>query len=334
MHDRNAPRPKAHQIGDYGERLVASTLPADWVIHHYKGSEDYGIDLHVEIFAEGKPTGLEFGIQVKSMERVSRHKAPRVRLTRNNLMYIASKTYPTMIAVASIADRSVAFTWVGEIFTLNSLLEVLRRPVDKKWIPVVLSPNYDLSKEADGIVEYAKRVKENLGFWLRDEQNRRHLTNTYFDLQAALDALIEFKIVSSLVNFSEDQRSHKATFTMSLVLACYFFVRDIALEAKQPGNDPSLASFFHFYERLRQIVVKIVPEDSLQARESGADGQMGALFLLPGSISELDRNALTLVWAFRDGLRDLGRYLAPWREFNMGMSGLAGSVIDYGDDAA
>ncbi len=65
MANDNAPRPNSHAQGDFGERLVTYLLPPEWVVHNYKGSEDYGIDLHVEIFTDGRPTGLEFGIQVR-----------------------------------------------------------------------------------------------------------------------------------------------------------------------------------------------------------------------------------------------------------------------------
>ena len=330
MRNHGAPRPKSHQSGDFGERLVASVLPPEWVLHTYKGSEDYGIDVHVEIFVGGRPTGLEFGIQVKTIQRLPAKRRPKVHITRNNLLYMASKTYPTMIALASQRDRRVVFTWIGEIFTtVDEVISAVGDLTDgTKKLSLALSPHYDLAEEASGIVDYASRVKENLGFWYKEEQNRRQLIDLYLDMHAAFDVLIELTCVSKVTRFEESKYSDTITIVMMLMLTCYFTLNVLSKFAGR--NNPALAAIVVFRNRLRSIIAKIVPEDDLKARENERDGQeKNDIQILPASAKEMYSNIYHLTWVFRDGLRGLSVYLAAWRDFSLGASGLAASAIDF-----
>ncbi len=100
----NPSRPSQHESGDFGERFVSYHLPTAWVIHEYKGSEDYGIDFHVEVFQDGDPTGLEFGVQVKTKNK-KLSAVSQFSVSKNNLTYIAAKPYPTMAVIVSRPER-------------------------------------------------------------------------------------------------------------------------------------------------------------------------------------------------------------------------------------
>ncbi len=59
--------PKQHEIDEQACRVFDSALPASWVCRPQL--KDYGVDKEVEIFEEGKSTGIIFKVQVKGTEK-------------------------------------------------------------------------------------------------------------------------------------------------------------------------------------------------------------------------------------------------------------------------
>ena len=59
--------PKQHEIDEQACRIFDSALPASWVCRPQL--KDYGVDKEVEIFEEGKSTGIIFKVQVKGTEK-------------------------------------------------------------------------------------------------------------------------------------------------------------------------------------------------------------------------------------------------------------------------
>ena len=59
--------PKQHEIDERACRIFDSALPASWICRPQL--KDYGVDKEVEIFEEGKSTGIIFKVQVKGTEK-------------------------------------------------------------------------------------------------------------------------------------------------------------------------------------------------------------------------------------------------------------------------
>jgi tetratricopeptide (TPR) repeat protein len=59
-------RPRTHVTGSKAVRAFINALPDEWVIR--EPSEDYGIDLEVEVFENGRATGLTFKVQSKGTD--------------------------------------------------------------------------------------------------------------------------------------------------------------------------------------------------------------------------------------------------------------------------
>jgi len=57
-------RPSTHVVGSKAVRQFINALPDEWVAR--EPSEDYGIDVEVEVFKGGKATGLTFKVQSKA----------------------------------------------------------------------------------------------------------------------------------------------------------------------------------------------------------------------------------------------------------------------------
>jgi hypothetical protein len=61
-------RTREHELKTLSERDFANRIPAAWVVRA-GDADDYGIDRQVEIFEDGRPTGLEFYVQLKATDQ-------------------------------------------------------------------------------------------------------------------------------------------------------------------------------------------------------------------------------------------------------------------------
>lgn len=320
------PRPQQHESGDFGERFVAYVLPEAWIVHSYKGTEDYGIDFHVEVFSSGKPTGWEFGIQVKTYEKLSAR--PRISITRNNLLYMLAKPYPCMISVVSCSERRARFAWVREIFSQYELIKYLSTTPGKPEIRAVLHPSNDLENASTQIASYLQKQKETKTSWYLEEAHRQTITELYFDLHASLDALIECIAIIDTQNHNEDEVSHKGTFTIVLTLTSYGLLYHMTRSNKIESLGPEAATIVAIRQQFRQIIAEFILEESIkdQVEEPRDHSQIG---IVPGSMTKFWPAVPRLTRLLRDALRILSVLIAPWRNFDLEMSGLASSVIEY-----
>src|SRR2546428_463772 len=87
------------ETGEEAERLLIELLPKKW--RWRKQIPDIFLDYKVEVVEEGEPTGRNFGIQIKGIEKVKRSpKELRYRMKRKPLLYYRDKAQlPVFIAV-------------------------------------------------------------------------------------------------------------------------------------------------------------------------------------------------------------------------------------------
>ncbi len=265
----------------------------------------------------------------KSVDRFHPKKCPKAKLTINNISYIASKAYPTMITVASRKDKSVRFAWLGDLIGLEELMDILKPNQKRKSVLLRLDPYRELNDDVEGIVQQVSIVKSRIGFWYQKEENRRVMSDLYFDIHAALDALLEIGCKSRVREFSDDEWSHKLTYTFSLVVSVYFLLHSIQRSYIDNVADPASGALVAIISRLRVLVLNIVPEEYLVQHESGETNQEGDIMVLPGSPTRLLGQADQFICAFRDILRELSRFVAPSRDFSLRCSGLASSIIEF-----
>jgi hypothetical protein len=324
------PRAWQHEAGDFGERFVAYALPHAWVLHPYSGSQDYGIDFHVEVFADGRPTGQEFGIQVKTVDRFPRApKPPVVEITVNNLLYIIAKPYPSIIVVVSRLEKEAKYAWIGDLVHTQNLMRHLHGGAAgrRSRLRVRLEPNHNFGECAPEIGRYLDDLKERFVSWFRDEARRRAVTDLYFDLHSSLDALIECISVIHSKDRTEDEIGHKGTFTLTLTVLSYGVLYGMTRGEDIGALGPIGMSILAICRQMRRLITQAIPGERLAQYETSQD--KAALMMLPDGLIPFWPVAPRLACLFRDALRTIGRALAPWRDFNMQMSGLAASVIDY-----
>jgi Domain of unknown function (DUF4365) len=320
-------RPPQHESGDFGERYVTYHLPAGWVIHAYKGSEDYGLDFHVEVFSDGRPTGLEFGIQVKTMMG-SISSTTNFTLTKNNLLYIVAKPYPTMVVVVSRTEKRAIYSWVQEMFSDNDLVSTLRGTSKRSKLRISLDPFYDFIDAKDSIVAFLQRRTQEVESWLATAAHTHLLVNIYLDIHAALDALIECVSVIHRNDRTDDEVSHKATYSFTLTVMAYGCLYWITRPERIAVLGPIGPTMTALHSQYRSILSEMLSEKSLHQYETnGSDDN--PIIVLPAKTSPFFPAVPRLACVVRDVLRTIAVFMSPSRDFTMRMSGLAGDIIEY-----
>ncbi len=80
-------RDESHQLEELSERFFRDALPKNWSAE--KPTNDYGVDLRVDLFEGSKATGLELLVQLKASAKATGNETEVVRLktTTYNLLW-------------------------------------------------------------------------------------------------------------------------------------------------------------------------------------------------------------------------------------------------------
>lgn len=101
-------RDENHGRASWSTRAFAAALPSEWLVHDLE--TDYGIDCRVEIFEDGRTTGLFFNVQLKSTAK-GKGDCPARPIKRSTLNYWAQTPDPTLIVIGHEPTRALWFQW-------------------------------------------------------------------------------------------------------------------------------------------------------------------------------------------------------------------------------
>ncbi|MFJ4044164.1 DUF4365 domain-containing protein [Microbacterium sp. NPDC089987] len=101
-------RHQNHSRSTWSNRAFEGVLPREWVIHSL--AEDYGIDRRVEVFENGRTTGIFFNVQLKSTDRGSGHQ-PAESIRRATLNYWEQTPDPTLIVIGHDSTKTLWYRW-------------------------------------------------------------------------------------------------------------------------------------------------------------------------------------------------------------------------------
>lgn len=323
----NSSRPRAHEIGDFGERFVVYHLPPAWVVHQYKGSEDYGLDFHVEVFVNGSPTGLEFGVQVKTTDREI-SSISECKLTKNNLSYIVGKPYPTMVVIVSQSKEKAIYSWIQESLTPEELIEAVGGDNSPHKLRIPLNPVHDFDNAKDEIIAFLKKRNSAIESWIATAAHTHLLINTYLDIHSALDALIECVSVIHSSERTDDEVSHKATYTFTLTVMAYGCLYWLTRPERITVLGPIAPIMEAMRSQYRGILLEMIPKQYFEEYENGGEDK-SPIMIIPATTKPFFPLVPRLTYVVRDILRTMSSFMVPSRNFNMQMSGLAKNVIDY-----
>lgn len=107
--ERDLPtRDQNHSRSSWSTREFSHLLPRDWVVHSI--DEDYGIDLRVEVFEDGRTTGVFFNVQLKSTDQGSGHQ-PASSIKRTTLNYWNQTPDATLVVIAHDSTETLWYRW-------------------------------------------------------------------------------------------------------------------------------------------------------------------------------------------------------------------------------
>lgn len=101
-------RHENHSRSSWSNREFERVLPREWVVHSL--AEDYGIDRRVEVFENGRTTGVFFNVQLKSTNRGSGH-SPAESIKRTTLNYWQQTPDATLVVIAHDSTETLWCRW-------------------------------------------------------------------------------------------------------------------------------------------------------------------------------------------------------------------------------
>lgn len=106
-------RPRSHELETEAKNFLRGILPSAWVVHESK--EDYGEDLRVEIFAKERATGLEFLVQLKATDKLTKRKHQIIqRVQVKTINYLLKKETPSLLMVYDSKAVMGYFVWIQD----------------------------------------------------------------------------------------------------------------------------------------------------------------------------------------------------------------------------
>ena len=99
-------RPHSHEIDTIARRIIPNALPSAWEYRETTG-RDYGIDMTVELFEKGSPTGNSLLLQIKGTENLitGRDETIVFDMPVNTLKYSELFVVPVLLIICPIANE-------------------------------------------------------------------------------------------------------------------------------------------------------------------------------------------------------------------------------------
>jgi len=108
-------RPVQHVLRDAAIKALCNALPPDWQFQKRDGDSDYGIDGDVEVFEQGRATGLRFGIQIKGTGAVKGRPSSRIKWSTWN--YWRYQDSPVLLVLWEKATDRIHWEWAHRFDT-------------------------------------------------------------------------------------------------------------------------------------------------------------------------------------------------------------------------
>ncbi len=122
-------RTKQHIIDTKSRAIFTAAIPAEWVCNEF--ASDYAKDYIIEIFADSKPTGEFFVVQLKGQQSpgISRSDGSfAVRIDRDHLAYYSEQLhYPVFIVGVDVNKKEAFYEFAQGRLETDSKMQPLKR---------------------------------------------------------------------------------------------------------------------------------------------------------------------------------------------------------------
>ncbi|MDQ2977168.1 MAG: DUF4365 domain-containing protein [Acidobacteriota bacterium] len=89
-------------------------MPSEWVVRPQ--DSDYGLDVQVQIFENGRITPLFFYAQLKATENLPKAEAPAWRFSTTRLLHYGQCPFPVMLLLFEASSKRLFFKWVHDFY--------------------------------------------------------------------------------------------------------------------------------------------------------------------------------------------------------------------------
>jgi tetratricopeptide (TPR) repeat protein len=103
-------RPREHVLEEESVIALRALLPAEWTLETVR--RDYGLDARVEVFQDGRATGLAFWGQLKATDEPDLRRALKVGFETTSLNYLSVQADPVLLVRYHAPTRRLFGTWL------------------------------------------------------------------------------------------------------------------------------------------------------------------------------------------------------------------------------
>jgi hypothetical protein len=103
-------RPREHVLEEESCIALRALLPAEWTMEPVR--RDYGLDARVEVFQDGRATGLAFWAQLKATDEPDLRRALSVGFETTSLNYLSVQAEPVLLVRYHAPTAGQFGTWL------------------------------------------------------------------------------------------------------------------------------------------------------------------------------------------------------------------------------
>lgn len=148
-------RPTQHITETISQRIFENLIPVEWVIREIK--PDYGVDYLIEVFKNGKSTGITFFVQLKGSEQEIKNDTFKKQFEIENLKYYSSLALPVLIVCVSTRTKQTWGIWA------NKLIKSLKIKPNQETVKLNLGIDNLISAEYFNDIEDVLKVSTRYG---------------------------------------------------------------------------------------------------------------------------------------------------------------------------
>lgn len=215
-------RPESHEIDTKARRLVPSAFPTDWE-HRELTGRDYGIDMIMEKFHQGAPTGNYLSLQIKGTKKLIGEDITTISydLSISTLRYVEMFISPVLLTICPINDENkrVFYLWLQKYIDVILNFDNPTWRSNKETVRVHIPIKNVINNKINVITwisNHPKRMKEFLQMSIISTELDQEIDNFFCVYQQFLDGETEDnevnKILNKIINYTDEIQKLQSIF--------------------------------------------------------------------------------------------------------------------------
>jgi hypothetical protein len=116
-------RPRSHILETESRKAFDQVIPSEWVVRPQ--DSDYGLDVQVQIFENGRITPFFFYAQLKATDAVTAgDDAPSWPFSTSRLLHYFESSFPVMLVLFEVSGKRLFYEWAHDLYMQLSRQEM------------------------------------------------------------------------------------------------------------------------------------------------------------------------------------------------------------------